>query len=55
MINFKKGIYYDKDEIKAIKKHNKQLDKKTKEQYEIIKLAVSNLKSNLNPKVEINI
>lgn len=52
---FQKGIYYDKDEIKRIKKHNEQIEKKTKEQYEIIKLAVDNLKSNLNPRVEINI
>ena len=52
---YQKGIYYDEHEINRIKTHNKQLDKKTKKQLDIIKLAVSNLNSNLNPKVEINI
>ena len=52
---YQKGIYYDEDEIQRIKKHNRRVDSKTKEQLKIIKLAVSNLNSNLNPNVQINI
>lgn len=52
---FQKGIYYDVDEINSIKKHNKQINIKTKEQLKIINQAVKNLNSNLNPKIEIKI
>lgn len=52
---FQKGIYYDKDEIAAVKNNNKLVNLKTKEQLKIINQAVKNLNSKLNPEIQIKI
>jgi len=52
---FQKGIYYDKDEIAAIKNNNKLVNLKTKEELKIINQAVKNLNSKLNPQIQIKI
>lgn len=52
---YQKGIYFDEEELSHVNNYNEKLNDKTKQQLKIVRQALKNLNSNLNPNIQIKI